>query len=552
MSKERELIKILKNIALILEIKGENPFKSRAYVNAARLIKDDGIDIEKAVREGTLGDIKGFGKALQEKITDYVNNGKMGYYEKLAAEVPDGLLDLTKVPGIGAKKVKQLWENHHITSLDDLERACDDGSLANFKGFSSKMIEDILSSIHHIRAYKGKQLQQSIMNAANELKSELIQIEGVSKAEITGKVRRQTETVDSLEILVETDAMPEFDDYIIGGMPVKITNAGSEGFISMLHTGTGSEKYIESFNKLAEDSGISISESGVYKNGELIHISSEEQLYKEIGISYVPPELRENPAILEKAKNRNMPELIKHSDLKGMLHCHSTWSDGKNSIREMALASKDLGFEYFAICDHSRSAAYAGGLSDERVGLQHIEIDALNDESIGITVLRGIESDILKDGALDYPEKILSEFDVVVASVHSFFKMSKNEMTNRIIHAIRSPYMHILGHPTGRLLLARPAYEVDVREIIDAASDYGKIIELNANPSRLDISWEHLEYAKEKGVKIAINPDSHVVTSLSDIYTGVNMARKGGIEKSDVVNCLPAEDFMKYIIEISK
>lgn len=555
---DKKLIKILDNIAILLEIKGENPFKAHAYSNAAEIIRENQVDIEKEVQAGTIGNIKGFGEALVKKLTDYVQNGKMSYYEKLTSEIPESLVDITKINSMGPKKTKLVYEQLGVKSIHELEEACLNGSLSKLKGFTDKTIDIILNSIAHKKASKGMFLQNTIIEYAENLLNNLKSDSQIIDTEISGSYRRFAETISELQIIASTNnpesVCEKFKSSFgaeqtgnqlklssIENIPVSIDFVKPDEYIFKLHQLTGSDEYISAFNKLLNEKNI---------KSEII-LNSEEELYNNIGIQFVPPELRESSMALEKAKQFKIPKLIENSDLKGMLHVHSTWSDGKNTITEMALKAKELGFSYIAICDHSRSAGYTNGLSIERVQAQHDEIDKLNNENPGIKILKGIESDILTDGSLDYPEDVLNKFEIVVASVHSSFNMSKSQMTKRIIAALASPYTTILGHPTGRLLTSRLPYEVDINEIIDAAADYGKIIEINSNPYRLDLSWDNVIYAKEKGVKIAINPDSHKIKTLGDVFIGVKVARKGWLESKDVVNCLDYDNFMKNVVNNS-
>ncbi|TAL69342.1 MAG: DNA polymerase/3'-5' exonuclease PolX [Bacteroidetes bacterium] len=550
---DKKLIKILDNIAILLEIKGENPFKSRAYSNAAEIIRENQLDIQKEVQEGTLSNIKGFGDALVKKMTEYVQIGKISYYEKLIAEIPESLVDITKINSMGPRKTKLVYEQLGVKSINELEEVCLNGSLKKLKGFTDKSIEIILNSIAHKKASKGLFLQNSVIEYAENLLNQLKSNSQILDAEISGSYRRFAETITDLHIVVSTynpfemcqDFKSTFNANQIEkhlliltneNIPVTVDFAKPDEYILKLHQSTGSDEYTSAFIQLFKEINSSFS------------FTSEEELYNSLGIQFVPPELRESITALEKAKQFKIPRLIENLDLKGMLHVHSNWSDGRNSILEMALRAKELGFSYIAMCDHSRSAGYTNGLSIERVKLQHEEIDKLNEENHGIKILKGIESDILTDGSLDYPEDVLEKFDIVVVSVHSSFNMSKSQMTKRMIAALASPYTTILGHPTGRLLTSRLPYEVDINEIIDAAADYGKIIEINANPYRLDLSWENVIYAKEKEVRIAINPDSHKTSTLEDVFIGVKVARKGWLEAKDVVNCLDYENFMNGIV----
>lgn len=556
MVREDELIKILKNIAKLLELKGENPFKAKAYLNAADIINEQNINIEDTVKNNKLKDIKGFGEALQKKISEFVETGKMSYYEKLKSEVPSGLFEISTIANIGPAKARKLYYDNNITSLELLEQACEEDRLKNIKGFGPKLQELILVSIQHKKASKGRYIQEKITNDAENLLKEFQNIEGVEKAEISGDYRRFSETLNKIEILISSKSSSAREKVAVllsnygSEIPFSIEFVTDEQFIWKLHQTSSSDNYYKEFEKLAFSNGFSVRDGAVYLDGKKILLNNEEEIYNLLNIQYVPPELREEPFALERAIKFQIPELVKNSDLKGVVHVHTNWSDGKNTILEMANRTKELGFQYLVISDHSRTAAYTGGLSIESVYEQQKEIDRINEKLDDFKIIKGIESDILTDGSLDYPEDVLKTFDVVIASVHSSFNMSKSEMTRRIIYALMSPFTKILGHPTGRLLLARPPYEVDIKDVIQAAADYGKIIEINSNPYRLDLSWENVIYAKEKGVKISINPDSHNSGTISDVFLGVRVARKGWLEPKDIVNCLSELEFINYMKSI--
>lgn len=546
-----EITLILKEIAELLELKGENHFKTRAYSNAASLISDGNIDIERHVREGTLREINGIGPALQEKLTQYIETGKMDYYEKLKAEIPPEMIAISKIKGVGAKKAKALVEKHNVRSVNELEEMARNGKLESLKGFGAKSAQQVFESINENKQYENKFRLDTAYKAGKRILEFLKETGAVKKASSAGQLRRWLEIIEHIDFVVipsniellKTSLEKEFRitdssstfSFTYENIPVTIHLADDDSFGIISHNLSSSEQYLDAFNALAKNS-FRLQDNYMYDGEERLQISSEQLLYKHMTMQYVEPENREDGQAAQYATISGLPELIHDKDMKGMLHCHSTWSDGLNSIEEMALESKRLGYSYFAICDHSKTAVYANGLSEERVLAQHREIDELNSRDLGIKILKGIESDILNDGSLDYDEEILQKFDLVVASVHSNFTMSKSDMTDRVIRAVMSPYTTILGHPTGRLLLKRKGYEIDQHAVIDAAAEYKTIIEINANPHRLDLDWRLLGYAKQKGVKIAINPDAHNLRGLKHVMYGVRMARKGWLTHNDVVN----------------
>lgn len=550
---DANLIHILEDTATMLELAGENPFKARAYSSAARLIEEQGIDIFTHVKENTLRNVAGIGAGLREALTEYVHTGKFAEYEKLLKEIPSGVLDMTRLRGLGAKKVRSLHIQLGVNSIAELERACREDKLCEIKGFGKKSQETILKAIEMWRSSQGNFHQHKALTDAEAIVGFLKENKGFKNAEISGDLRRRAETVSELYIIAEgksEDAeevlksqfeLTEKNGILEGGrspmfeIPFVIETTDKKNYVHRLHETTGSEEFLKAFKKQFGEDFL----KEAFKN--------EEELYEFLKIPFIEPELRESADVIELALKNGLPKLIEPKHMRGMLHCHSTWSDGHNTIREMALGAKALGYEYFAICDHSRTASYAGGLTIERVKAQHEEIDKLNDENLGITILKGIESDILPDGELDYPKSVLKTFDIVVASVHSSFTQSKESQTARIIKALENPYTTILGHATGRILLSRAGFDVDIEAIIDTAAEFGKIIEINANPYRFDLSWQNAKYAKERGVKIAINPDAHAVAELELTNLGIGIARKAGLEKSDIVNTLKLEDFLKLV-----
>ncbi|MFN3194449.1 MAG: DNA polymerase/3'-5' exonuclease PolX [Chlorobiota bacterium] len=560
-----EITKILKEVAELLELKGENHFKTRAYTNAANLISEERIDIEKHVKEGTLREIDGIGKALQEKLTDFVENGTMQYHQNLLKEIPSEMVTLSKIKGVGPRKARKLVEQHNVDSVATLKEMAENGELEKIKGFGAKSVQQILNSIEEAASYEGKFRLDTAYNAATDIMELLKESDSIKKASYAGELRRWLEVIEKLDFVVvlndidklveilSIDFKPEVKNDKISftyghkALPVVLHIADEDNFGLIAHDLSCSPSYLAAFESL-RDNAFKIKENYLYNGDEKLSIPNEEELYKQMALQYVEPETREEPQALQFANTNELPKLIEESDMKGMLHCHSKWSDGLNTIEEMALEAKALGYSYFAITDHSQTAVYANGLSPERVLAQHREIDELNQKDLGIRILKGIESDILNDGSLDYDEEILEKFDLVVASIHSNFTMSKKDMTDRVIRAVMSPYTTILGHPTGRLLLRRKEYQIDQKAVIDAAAEHKTVIEINANPHRLDLDWRLLGYAKHKGVKIAINPDAHNLRGLQHVKYGVRMARKGWLTHSDIVNTYSYNKFKMTVL----
>lgn len=562
--KNKEIIEILKNIGLILEYKGENPFKARAYTNAARIIEEQNLNVNILHKDNKLHTIQGFGDAIVTKLSDLIANGKMSYYEKLLTEIPESFLDIAKINGIGPKKAKVLIEGLNINNLRDLENACFDNKLLTLKGFKAKLQEQILHYTQHRIAAQGKKSNEEVYEISKEFLHNIKLLKFVHQADITGAYRRFSEILSEINIVISTNNINELCDYLKAtykfenitdslilineySFPIYLIICEPDEFVSVLHNTTGSVEYLTAFNNYIQSRGCRIEHNFIYKVEDKLKFHSEEELYSYFNLQYVPPELREFAFALDRSIAHQIPVLVKLSDLRGMLHIHSTWSDGKNSMYEMAMRTKRHGFSHVAFCDHSQIASYAGGLTLEKILGQHKEIDELNEQELGIKFIKGIEADILKDGALDYNEQILNMFQMVVASVHSNFNLSTDEQTNRLVYALRSPFTTILGHPSGRLLLTRPAYQVDLKAVVDAAAENNKAIEINSSPYRLDLPWQWVSYAKDKGVKLAIDPDAHTVEDLANIVFGVKVARKGWLEAKDVVNCMEYDDYVDYI-----
>lgn len=564
---KHQIAEALSEMAEIFEIKGENPFKVRAYQNAARIIEGLSEDLEELIKKKELVNIKGIGANLADHIEELAKTGKLKEYEKLVKSIPEGLLEILRIQGVGPKKAKVLWEELSIKSVGELEYACKENRLLTLPGFGEKMQEKILKGIDYLRRFEDMHLFSKAKAAADEILGEIKKNKNVIRAEIAGSIRRHKELIRDIDILVAASrsgpvmdlfvSLPQVEDVtakgetkssvlLKSGIAADLRTVSDKEFPFALHYFTGSKEHNVAMRSLAKKEGVKMNEYGLFKGTKFIPCRDETQIFEKLDLSFIPPELRENQGEIEAAQKGKLPKLIEEKDVKGVIHCHSDWSDGTATIEAMALAAKKLGYSYIGIADHSKSAQYAGGLTEKDVKEQHREIDALNKKLSGITILKGIEADILQDGSLDYPDKVLESFDFVIASIHSRFNMSEKEMTARIIKAMKNPYTSILGHPTGRLLLARDGYQVNMHDIIDAAAKYGTAIEINCHPQRLDLDWRYGKYAKSKSVKVAICPDAHSPEGILDMEYGVGIARKGWFEKGEVLNCLSAEEAIRY------
>jgi DNA polymerase (family X) len=564
----KEVSAVLDEIGTLLELKGENPFKCRAFHNGSRIIAASPIDLEELIRSDELKHIKGIGEGLAEKIVELVETGASVYHQKLKASVPAGLLEMLRIQGLGPKRVKILHEKLGISSVQELKEAAAAHKLGSIDGFGEKTEANILGGIEQLQKHTDKYLYSKAREAADSILDVIRAQPGVIRCEIAGSLRRRKEIIGDIDILASArhgqakrimEAYTQHRDVekviargetkssvlLISGINCDLRITTDPEYPFALAYFTGSKEHNIEIRARAKQFGWSLNEYGFSKLGSegargkpkrIVDCRTEEDLYKALELEYIPPELRENMGEIAAAEARKIPRLIEEGDLRGTFHCHSNYSDGSNTIAEMAQAARALGWEYLGIADHSKIAAYAGGLSAERVKLQAKEIELLNGSLRGFRIFAGTEVDILPDGSLDWSERILAGFDFVVASVHSKFKMTEKEATKRIVKAVRNRYVTMLGHPTGRLLLEREPYPVNMLEVINAASDYGTMIEINAHPLRLDLDWRWCRYAKEKGVKISINPDAHNIHGLADVRYGVGTARKGWLEKEDVIN----------------
>jgi DNA polymerase (family 10) len=565
-----QVAEILEDIAMMLELKGESVFKIRAYRNAARGIETFSGNLREAAKDEKLADIEGIGKAIAEKIAELVLNGSLPYHAGLKAEFPPGIFDIAEIPGMGPKKIQAVWHQLDVTTPGDLETACKDGRVAGLAGFGEKTAANILKGIEDRKKHAGRFRLGDIAADAERMLDDLRTHPDVTRVAVCGSYRRCRETCGDLDFLVSTRKPEAVSDFFVKhGMVTGIIAHGatksSVRWISgiqadlrvvkeaeypfALNYFTGSKEHNIIMRQRALARGWTLNEYRLAADDRpkvspapIPPIHEEADLYQALGLDYIEPELRESTGEFKAAEEHKLPKLVEVANLRGTFHNHTTASDGRSTLREMAGAAQELGLQYLGIADHSKASFQAHGLDEKNLLAQVKEIHAMNEEfGAGFRLFAGSEVDIHKDGSLDFDDETLAQLDYVVVSVHNVFSMSEADMTRRIIRAIENKYVTMLGHLTGRLLLMREGYAVDVPAIIEAAAETGTIIELNANPRRLDMDWRWWPLAKEKGVKCAINPDAHHTTQLQFLKFGIGTARKGWLTRADVVNCLPLD-----------
>jgi DNA polymerase (family 10) len=561
-----EIADVFENIARLLELKGENPFKVRAYTHAARALETLSEPLETLIAEDRLTAVDGIGKATGEKIAELSTHGRLDYYDNLREEFPPDILTLFDIQGLGAKKIKVLWDALKVHSVTNLERACKDGSVAGLPGFGEKTAANILKGIEHMRSHAGEFRFGDVAQIAEGLLDDLRGHPDVNLAQIAGSFRRKKEIVRDLDFIVSTKqpeavmafftAHPLVENVLAhgatkssvilkSGIQCDLRAVTGPEFPFALNYFTGSKEHNVRMRSRALSRGWSLNEyrfsaaEGRELQQPLPEIHEEADIYRALDLDPVEPELREDRGEIDAAEKHKLPHLIEWSNLRGTFHNHTTASDGRATLEDMVAAAKELGLDYLGIADHSKASFQANGLDETRLAAQVARIAELNATDSQFRIFAGTECDILKDGTLDFPDEVLATLDYVVASVHSSFTMPEAEMTKRIIRAMENPHVTMLGHLTGRLLLSREPYQVNIPAILDAAAATGTIIELNANPRRLDMDWRWWPLAREKGVKCAINPDAHSTAGLQDLIFGVGIARKGWLTKNDVINTLP-------------
>ncbi|HMP83586.1 MAG TPA: DNA polymerase/3'-5' exonuclease PolX [Verrucomicrobiota bacterium] len=572
-----QVAQILVDIGTLLELKGENPFKTRAYANAARTLESLNEPLAKIVAEKRLGETKGIGEALEQKITELVETGKLKYYEELKASIPPGLIELLDIPGLGPKKIQAMQKKLGVDSVEKLEAACKAGKVAELDGFGEKTQTNILEGIERRRLYASKHLLADALIAAEPLLESLRDHPDVTRCSTAGSLRRFKETIGDIDLLASSKKPVDVIQYFVeqpgiikiivqgdtkasvileGGIQCDLRVVSDAEFPFALAYFTGSKEHNIVMRQRAIARGLRLNEYGLFKSKEetrdpklLVSCADEAEIYEKLELAFVPPELREDHGEFEAAENGKLPRLVEWTHLKGALHNHSTWSDGHNTLVEIAAHMEELGLEYWAITDHSRASFQANGLDAKRLRQQIKDIAVLNeklrDGGSEFQLLTGCEVDILKD-RLDFDDDLLAELDVVVASLHVPAN-NEAENTKRLIRAAQNKFVHMLGHPTGRLLLEREPYPVNIEAVIDACAETGTWIELNSNPYRFDLDWRLWPYAKKQGVKCVINPDAHRNDQAGFLRFGAGIARKGWLGPNDVINTLTLEKLRKEL-----
>lgn len=552
-----EIAKHFSLLSKLMDVHGENSFKSKTYSIAAYKIEQLTVELQ-TLSDDKIFSINGIGESIGKKILELTETGKMKSLEELLEKTPEGILEMMKIKGVGPKKISTIWKEMNVENIGELLYACHENRLSLLKGFGKKTQDNVIESIDFFLKQKGNYLYAQVEQLALDMQQLLSKIFDSNEIIITGSFVRQNETIEELEYVVpfskkiiseKINNVPEFyflestDDNLLykynNGIKVRLHITEKENFIQKVFETTNSIEFTKAFYKKI--------------NGDKSLIAgSDEEIFKNAGLQYITPALRESSQILEIAEKKEIPELIQPGDIKGIIHCHSNWSDGSNTLEELANACIAKGYEYLAISDHSKSAFYAQGLNEERIHAQQQLVDELNKKLSPFKIFKSIESDILNDGALDYSNNILATFDLVIASVHSNLKMNEEKAMTRLIKAIESPYTTILGHMTGRLLLSRKGYPVDHKKIIDACAANKVVIEINAHPRRLDISWKWLDYLLSKNVLVSIDPDAHAVEEFSNTRYGILVAQKGMITSKNNLSSFNLKEFENFLEDNKK
>ncbi len=555
-------------IADVLELQGDIPYRIRAYRNAARTLRDLERPVEEVASEGQLEALPGIGKDLAEKIREYLRSGRIAKYEEVINQVPPGLIELLHIPGLGPKRVRLLHERLGIADVEDLRRVLDQGLVEGLPGMGKKTVENIRRGLAMYQASKERMPLGRALPIAEEIARQIAALPGTSQVVIAGSARRMKETVGDIDILtIAADGaatvqafvhFPQVKEILAAGdtkgsvllhngLQVDLRVVPPESYGAALHYFTGSQAHNIKIRTLARERGLKVNEYGVFRGEERIAGEREEEIFQALGMPWIPPELREDRGEIEAALANRLPRLVRLEDIRGDLQMHSKWSDGANTIRELALAARALGYEYIAITDHSPRVRVAGGMSIDAIWQRQKEIEALNAEFDDLHILSGAEVDILPDGSLDYPDDVLAALDVVLVSIHSGFKMSQEQMTERILRAIENPYVHILAHPTGRLIGQREPYSVDMEVVLKRCAELGVAVEINGYYLRLDLNDVLAHRAKQLGCTISLGTDAHQATHLNMMRYAVGMARRAWLEPEDILNTKPLSELLVWL-----
>jgi DNA polymerase (family 10) len=569
MTKNSEVATVLKEIGLLLQVEGKDKFKFLAYLRGVRSINSLGEDITSVKERGELTKIPGIGKGLAEVITDYLETGEVPLLRELRTRVPVKVLDLDAIPGVGPKTIKLVYEKLGITDLEGLERAALEGKLSGLPGLGKKTEEQIISGIGLVRTGLDRTILAEALETASGIKRELEKIPGIKRLELAGSARRRRETIGDLDILVEaSDPKLVMDTFVghsdvssitahgdtkssvrlSGGLQVDLRVLPEDSFGAGLQYFTGNVDHNVHLRSIAKKKGLVLNEYGLFKDDEKVAGEDELGIYKALGLPLIVPELREDTGEIEAAQKGELPKLIDLAEIRGDLHSHTDQSDGRNTIEEMLTAAEAKGYEYYCVSDHTQSLTIANGLDEERLLKRIDEIDDLNASGKWkMKILKGAEVDILGKGELDILDDVLAQLDVVTISVHSRMKEDRKTMTERVRHALENKYVHILGHPTGRLILKRKAFEIDLDTVFETAAKHNVVMELNAHPKRLDLNAGNLRAAKRAGLKISVNTDAHRISELDNMQFGIYEARRGWLEKEDVINTYPLKKMMSLL-----
>jgi len=565
---KKAVAQVLEQIAAFLELKSENPFRVRAFRTAARSLVGFPGDLRESLEDGTLASTKGIGPATLQIVAELVETGRASMLEELREQIPPGLVEMLEISGLGVAKIRQIHQVLGVDSLPELEAAAHDGRLAKLPRFGPRTSENILKAIAFLRQASSFRLLHHADDEAEGLRAALERLPGVRSAVVAGDVRRRSEVVKDLifvlvaesspaELFKKLSQLPGVQEYagqderrltlrFAGGSSAQIVATTPVNAGTVLVQATGSEKHLRELAGRARERGFALNGAALWRGSEFVPTPDEETFYRALGLSFIPPELREGTGEIAAASQEQLPRLLEAGDLRGFLHCHTRYSDGSATVEELARACQSSGYEYLGVTDHSQAAAYAGGLRPDDLARQADEIDEVNSRFSGFRVLKGIEADILQDGRVDYEERVLERLDFVIASIHSRFNLGQKEMTQRMLAAMDNPYLTIIGHPTGRLLLSRDPYPIDLDAVIEKAASSGVALEINADPHRLDLDWRVLRRARQSGATISIGADAHNVAGLGYVEFGVGMARKGWLGSEDILNTKPVSEFVEF------